>query len=284
MDVLTPIADDPTIFGEIAAANSLSDVYAMGGTPLTALNIVGWPTKVDLSILASILEGGARKVREADAVIIGGHTIKDEEVKYGLSVTGIIKTDRLVTASGARPGDVLVLTKMIGTGVISTSIKKGEAPKEAIEAINDSMKTLNRRASELVIETGARACTDITGFGLLGHALVLAEQSKVGLRISAGSVPFFEWAPEYASKGYIPGGTRANYEFVSPKVDFGAGVSETDRVLLCDAQTSGGLLISISNDIADRLVDALRSVRETAMSKVIGEVVEEHPGRIHVTT
>jgi len=281
---LTPIADDPGIFGEIAAANSLSDVYAMGGAPLTALNIVGWPAKMDISILASILEGGARKVKEADAVIIGGHTIKDEEVKYGLSVTGLIETERLVTANGARAGDVLILTKRIGTGIISTSLKKGEAPADAVEAINNSMRALNRRASELMMEAGARACTDVTGFGLLGHALVMAEQSGVGFRISSRKVPVFVWASAFATRGFVPGGTKANYEFVNPKVDFDSGVGETERILLCDAQTSGGLLIAVGVDRADSLLGALRSEPDTAVSAVVGDVVKEHPGRIRVTT
>jgi selenide,water dikinase len=283
VDVLTPIADDPYTFGEIAAANSLSDVYAMGGTPLTALNIVGWPSKLDTGILARILEGAAGKVKEADAVMIGGHTIRDEEVKYGLAVTGIIETSKLVTANAAKPGDALVLTKRIGTGVISTALKNGKASPDAISAINDSMRVLNRRASGLMMETGVDACTDVTGFGLLGHALVMAEQSKVGMRILVGKVPFFEWARGYAGKALIPGGTKTNLEYASPKVDFAAGVSETDRILLCDAQTSGGLLIAINSTKADSFVNALRAIPETGACAIIGEVVSTHPGRISVS-
>jgi selenide,water dikinase len=283
VDILTPIADDPATFGEIAAANSLSDVYAMGGRPLTALNVVGWPPKMDLSILSSILEGGAGKVREADAVIIGGHTIKGGEVKYGLSVTGIIETERLVTTDGARAGDTLILTKLIGTGIISTALKSGEASEEAVRTIDDSMRTLNRKASELMMEAEVKGCTDITGFGLLGHALILAGQSGVGLVISAGKVPFFEWAQAYAGKGLIPGGTKANSEFVEPKVDYDSDVNDIEKVLLSDAQTSGGLLISVERSRADGLIGALRSAPETAMSEVVGYVVDKHPGRIHVT-
>lgn len=283
VDVLTPIADDPYTFGEIAAANSLSDVYAMGGRPLTALNVVGFPTRLGTDILARILEGGADKVKEADAVIIGGHTIKDEEVKYGLSVTGIVETDRLITASDARPQDLLILTKRIGTGVISTALKRGEACEEAISAINESMRTLNRQASELMMKTGVDACTDVTGFALLGHALIMAEQSKVGMRIFSRRVPFFEWAPEYAGRGFVPGGTKSNFEFVSPKVDFDSSVSETERTLLCDAQTSGGLLIAVERRKADSLLGALQSASETGISAVIGEVVSKHPGKISVT-
>jgi selenide,water dikinase len=282
VDVLTPIADDPATFGEIAAANSLSDVYALGGAPLTALNIVGWPSKLDISILGEILEGGSQKVREADAVIIGGHTIKDSEVKYGLSVTGIIETDRVVTMEGAKPGDSIILTKRIGTGVISTALKNEKASPEAVSAINDSMRALNRRASELMMDAGAHACTDITGFSLLGHALVMAEKSKVGLRINSASVPFFEWAPRYAEEGHIPGGTRANFDFVKPKVDYSGSVSEPIRVLLCDAQTSGGLLIAVGGGSSASLLNALRSFPETSVSEVIGEVVEGHSGRIRV--
>jgi len=284
VDVLTPIADDPYTFGEIAAANSLSDVYAMGGKPLTVLNIVGFPTKLDIDILTRILEGGAFKVREAGAVMIGGHTIKDEEIKYGLSVSGIIETEKLVTASSARPGDVLVLTKRIGTGVISTALKRGKASKEAILAINESMRTLNRRASELMMKTEVDACTDVTGFGLMGHALVMAEQSNVGLNIFSGKVPFFEWAPGYAGKGFVPGGTRANFDFITPKVDFDSSVSETEKILLCDAQTSGGLLVAVDETKADFFLKALQSVPETAVSVIIGEVVSQHPGSISVAS
>ncbi len=282
VDILTPIADDPATFGEIAAANSLSDVYALGGTPLTALNIVGWPSKLDVSVLAQVLEGGSKKVREADAVIIGGHTIKDSEVKYGLSVTGIVDTDKVVTLDDARPGDHLILTKRIGTGVISTALKAGEAAQEAVDAINGSMRTLNRHASELMIEAGAHACTDITGFSLLGHALVMAERSNVGMRIHSGKVPFFEWASTYAGKGHVPGGTRTNFDFVKPKVDYSPLVSETLRVLMCDAQTSGGLLIAVGEGKSTPLLKALRSHPETSSSEIIGEVLDEHPGRIRV--
>ena len=284
VDVLTPIADDPYTFGEIAAANSLSDVYAMGGVPLTALNVIGFPTKLSTDILASILEGGADKIKEADAVIIGGHTIRDEEIKYGLSITGIIETRRLVTGSGATPGDALVLTKRIGTGVISTALKRGKASREAILAINESMRTLNRGASELMMKTGVDACTDVTGFGLMGHALVMAEQSKVGLNISSGKVPFFEWAPGYVEKGFVPGGTKTNFDFVSSKVDFDSSVSEVERILLSDAQTSGGLLIAVDETKADSFLRALRSTPETAVSVIIGEVVSRHPGSISVTS
>jgi len=256
----------------------------MGGRPLTALNVIGFPTKLGTDVLSRILEGGADKVREADAVIIGGHTIKDEEIKYGLSVTGIVETDRLVTASNARPGDLLILTKRIGTGVISTALKRGKASEEAIGAINESMRTLNRQASELMMDAGVDACTDVTGFGLLGHVLIMAEQSKVGMRIHSGKVPLFEWAPEYAKKGLIPGGTKANLEFISPKVDFSSSVSEIERTLLCDAQTSGGLLIAVGRYKADSLLGALQAIPETALSTVIGEVVSEHPGRISATS
>lgn len=284
VDVLTPIADDPYTFGEIAAANSLSDVYAMGGVPLTALNVIGFPTKLSTDILTRILEGGASKMKEADAVIIGGHTIKDEEIKYGLSVTGIIETNRLVTASGARPGDALVLTKKVGTGVISTALKRGKASEDAILAINESMRMLNRRASELMMKTEVDACTDVTGFGLLGHALTMANQSNVGLRIVAGKVPFFEWALDYAEKGYVPAGTGANFDFVSSKVDFASSVSETERILLSDAQTSGGLLIAVDESKADSFLQVLQSARETAASVIIGEVVSDYLPRISVTS
>ena len=254
----------------------------MGGEPLTALNVIGFPAKLSTDILARILEGGADKIKEADAVIIGGHTIKDEEIKYGLSITGIIETKRLVTGSGARPGDVLVLTKRVGTGVISTALKRGKASKEAIQTVNESMRTLNRRASELMMKTEVDACTDVTGFGLMGHALVMAEQSNVGLKILAGKVPFFEWAPGYAEKGLVPGGTRANFDFVSSKVDFDPSIGETEKILLCDAQTSGGLLIAVDETKADSFLKVLRSAPETAVSVIIGEVVSQHPGRISV--
>lgn len=281
VDILTPIADDPYIFGEIAAANSLSDIYAMGGKPLTALNIVGFPPKLDISILERIIQGGSSKVREAGAVIVGGHTIKDQELKYGLAVTGIVRRDKIISNDKARAGDKLVLTKPLGTGIISTALKADLASKEAVSKINNSMRQLNKEASEVMQEVGVNACTDITGYGLLGHALIMAEASGVGIKICSNEVPIFQEAHDYAREALFPSGSMANFEYVQPRVQFDPSVSHDIRMLLSDAQTSGGLLISVSEEKYEELLKKLHQAG-VVIARVIGEVIEQPIGRIWV--
>ncbi len=239
VDFFTPIVDDPFTFGAIAAANSLSDIYAMGGTPLTALSILAWPGSSDLDDLEEILQGGAAKMREAGCVILGGHSVTDPEIKFGYAVTGTVHPDRIQTNAGARPGDILVLTKKIGTGVIATALKRGIASPEHVAKSIESMLTLNRAAWEALNGLEVHAITDVTGFGLLGHAREMAIASEVTLEIDAASVQFLSGAVEYAQAGAIPGGLNNNREFVSECVAGSPGD------LLYDPQTSGGLLISM---------------------------------------
>ena len=281
VDILTPIADDPYIFGEIAAANSLSDVYVMGGKPLTALNIVGFPEKLDLAIMEQMILGGSHKITEAGAVIVGGHTIKDDELKYGLAITAIIDPKNLITNDRAKPGDQLILTKPLGTGVISTALKRGEASGEAIVKINNSMRQLNNQAAAAMLEIGVNACTDVTGFGLLGHALQLAQASNVSIRINSKQVPIFEEAYDYAAKSYYPGGTRKNYKYLESFAQFDSLVNFDLQMLLCDAQTSGGLLIAVPEKKATKLLSQLKAngVRAAAL---IGEVIETYNKKIYV--
>lgn len=248
VDFFTPIVDDPYTFGQIAAANSLSDVYAMGARPLTALNIVGFPVKtLPAEILMQILRGGADKASEAGVPIVGGHTVDDAEPKYGLSVTGVVHPQRYITARGGRPGDVLVLTKPLGTGTISTALKAGAAASTHVQQAVRWMTTLNRAGSSAMLAAGAHAATDITGFGLLGHLLDLCRASQVGARIDSAAVPFLPGALAYAEQGFAPGGTASNLSYVRPSVDFGA-TDESIQAILGDPQTSGGLLIALSPD------------------------------------
>jgi selenide,water dikinase len=238
VDFFTPIVDDPFTFGAIAAANSLSDVYAMGGTPLTALSILAWPGSNDLDDLEEILQGGAAKMREAGCVVVGGHSVTDPEIKFGYAVTGTVHPDQIKTNAGARPGDTLVLTKKIGTGVIATALKRGIASPDHVGKSIESMLTLNRAACEAMSGLPVHAVTDVTGFGLLGHAREMAMASEVTLEIDAATVQFLEGAVQYATAGAIPGGLINNREFVAECVDGSPGD------LLYDPQTSGGLLIS----------------------------------------
>lgn len=272
VDILTPIADDPYVFGQIAAANSLSDVYAMGARPLTALNVVGFPTKLDLSILENLIKGSIEKVKEAGAVIIGGHTIKDKELKYGLAVTGIVDMDKIVSTTGARPGDGLVLTKPLGTGVVSTALKAGRASPQTVEEINTLMTQLNHSASQCMLEVGVNACTDITGFGLLGHLLQVLMASKVGARILVEEVPLVSSALEYARRGLVPGGTKKNFEYVQPYTKVLNKIDPTVHTLLCDAQTSGGLLMAVPEEKAGDLVDLLHR-HDVLSARLIGHVI-----------
>lgn len=267
VDFFAPIVDDPYLFGQVAAANALSDVYAMGGEPLTAMNIVGFPSgKLPLDVLREILRGGQDKVHEAGALIVGGHTIIDEELKYGLAVTGRAHPQRLLTNAAARPGDRLVLTKPIGTALLATAAKRGELPEADLRALGDSMCALNAHASRVALELGVRCATDVTGFGLLGHAWHIAKASGVTLRIFVGRVPLLPGARAAAERGVRTGGAERNLEYLEPRVDWGKS-AETDRVLMIDPQTSGGLLLALSVDRVARFVSAVPGATE------IGEVV-----------
>lgn len=282
VDFFTPIVDEPYDFGQIAAANSLSDVYAKGGKPLIAMNMVCFPTKtMDISILKDILKGGVDKILEAGAVLAGGHSIDDKELKYGLSVTGVIHPKKLVTNSGAKAGDKIILTKPLGTGILSTAIKADKLDEETKATLTRSMATLNKTASELMQQIGVHACTDITGFGLIGHTVQLAQNSKVGINVNSDSIPLLPEVERFAQQGLYPGGSRRNRDFYSPAVNFAAEVPEHMRAILFDAQTSGGLLICLSPDKVERLLKQLHSagIKEAA---IIGEVVAEPKGIITV--
>ena len=281
VDFFTPIVDDPYTFGQIAVANALSDVYAMGGKPLTALNIVCFPSKtLDISVLRDILRGGIDKMREAGVVLVGGHSVDDPELKYGLSVTGTVHPNRVLTKGGARPGDKLLLTKPIGTGIISTAVKGGMASDQVIKAVAQSMAALNKTASEVMLQVGVNACTDITGFGLLGHACEMIQDSHIGLRIHSASVPIFPETIEFARMGMIPGGTYRNKEFRSKMVD-SAGIADVMLDILFDPQTSGGLFVSVSADKANLLLARLKEAG-VIDAAIIGEVVSHPEQRIVV--
>lgn len=272
VDFFTPVVDDPYTFGQVAAANALSDIYAMGGVPRTALNLVAFdPELHGEDTLAAILAGGLSKLREAGAVLLGGHTVKDQEPKYGMAVTGTARPDEIWRKDGARPGDVLLLTKPIGTGVIVKAVKDGQADPRAAEAAITAMAELNRAAADAVRAVGgAHAVTDVTGFGLLGHAMEMAQQSGVTLEIDAQAVPRHPTALELACAGLLPSGSRDNLEFVSPYVDFAAQVSEGMRSLLADAVTSGGLLIAMPEaDVERFLAEAKTLHRPQAIGRVL---------------
>ena len=268
IDYFTPIVDDPYTFGQIAAANALSDVYAMGGKPLTAMNVVCFPTKsLDISILKTILRGGVDKMIEAGVVLLGGHSVDDKELKYGLSVTGTVNPERLITNSGAKTGDKLILTKPLGTGIISTAVKAKVANEATAARAAECMATLNDRASELMQEVGAHACTDITGFGLLGHICQMAQNSQVGINILSASVPLLPQAEEFARKGFCPGGLSRNREYFSTNVIIDDKVPPYLSDLFFDPQTSGGLLICLAPEKAEPLLAKLHQaeVKDAAM-------------------
>ena len=273
VDFFTPIVDDPFTFGAIAAANALSDVYAMGGRPLTSLSVLCYPVKGDLDDLEEILLGGASKMAEAGCSILGGHSVNDDEIKFGYAVTGTIHPGRILANTGARPGDALVLTKRIGTGVIATALKRGIADAAHVQAMIESMLALNRAACEAMLAREAHGCTDVTGFGLIGHAREMALGSNVTLEIAAAFVPFLHGALEYARQGAIPGGLNNNREFAASCVE---GSSEYDD-LLYDPQTSGGLLISLPEAAAAELERALPDARR------IGRVLERADKPIRIT-
>jgi selenide,water dikinase len=278
-DFFTPIVDDPYDYGAIAAANALSDVYAMGGRPLFALTIAGFPLQHAADLLPEVMRGLGEKVREAGAVIAGGHTIQDKEPKVGLCVIGLAHPDRLLTKGGARPGDVLVLTKPLGAGIITTAAKAGQADPAHLVAATDWMKRLNRAAAEAAVELGCKAGTDITGFGLLGHAAEMVEGAGVGFRLFADQIPYMDGVRVYAGQWLFPAFAAANLEACKSRVRFDEEVSEEDRMLLCDPQTSGGLLLAIPGT---RLEDFRRRLAVAGERFwIIGETVERPGITVH---
>ncbi|NMO96516.1 selenide, water dikinase SelD [Paenibacillus lemnae] len=281
VDFFTPIVDDPYSFGQIAAANAISDIYAMGGKPLTALNIVAFPiTVLDKQVLSDILRGAGDKLQEAGITLVGGHSIDDKEPKFGLAVTGTVHPDRVRTNAGAKPGDVLILTKPIGVGILSSSIKKDLLNDDEIRRVTAVMSQLNKTAAEVMENYDVHACTDVTGFGLMGHTLEMAKGSGTGIRISFDQVPVLPRVRELAESGVIPGGTRNNHDHVKEEISFPDSMDQIDRWILCDAVTSGGLLISVAGSEGEQLLQELKQAGLEAAA--IGIVSEEHPGRIVV--
>lgn len=270
-DFFPPIVDDPYLFGAIAAANAMSDVYAMGGQVVLALNIAGFPDDLPLDVVESIFRGGADKVAEAGGVIAGGHTIQDDEPKYGLSVTGLVHPDRVITKSHAQPGDQLILTKPLGIGIITTALHNGVVKGEHLEAATNWMMMLNRTAAEVMQTVGVHAATDVTGYGLLGHGLELAQNSGVGLRIRTTNLPVIEGAADYATAGHVAGGASRNEEFVAPHIRDYVALDETLRQILLDPQTSGGLLMAVAPDRLDALWQTVKASPLPAWH--IGEVI-----------
>lgn len=281
VDFFTPIVDDPYDFGQVAAANAISDIYAMGGKPLTALNIVAFPIKtLDKQVLADILRGAGDKMKEAGVTLVGGHSIDDNEPKFGLAVTGLVHPAKVRTNAGALPGDKLILTKPIGVGILTTSIKKDKLTDVEVKRVTGVMAALNKTAAETMEGYEVHACTDVTGFGLLGHALEMAKGSGVGIRIVVDAVPVLPRVRELAEEGFVPGGTKNNYRHVQESVQFPEHLDDIGQWILCDAVTSGGLLISVAGEEADELLGKLQAAGVEA--RIIGEVTAEPAGRIQV--
>jgi selenide, water dikinase len=269
VDFFTPIVDDPYVFGQISAANSLSDVYAMGGEPKTCMNIVCFPKgKMDIEILGEILKGGADKVKESGAVVIGGHSIIDEEIKFGMAVTGVIHPDKILRNVGVQEGDALILTKPLGTGIITTALKKGKASEESVDEAVKSMTTLNASASLVARKHPVHACSDVTGFGILGHSLEMASGSGVTLVIESAKLPLLRRAPRLAEKGYITGGCKRNQEYLSDKLVIDKSIREGLVQVALDPQTSGGLLIAVAKRHAVKLIDDLHAAGVTHAAEV----------------
>ncbi len=281
-DFFTPIVDDPYDFGAVAAANALSDVYAMGGQPLAALSIVGFPdTALPPEVLVDILRGATDKAAEAGIAIVGGHTIKSDEPIFGLAVTGKVAPDRVLSNDKAQPGDVLILTKPLGLGIITTAAKNGQDKLGAITAAIQVMTMLNRAAGEVIAQHGAHALTDVTGFGLLGHLRNVVAASKVSARVYLARVPVLAPAWEYVRAGIAPGGTHANHRFLAEFVTYGADLSREEQLILCDAQTSGGLLAAVAPDQAEAVLASLRAAN-VPVAAMIGEIESASNGRIFV--
>ncbi len=269
VDFFTPIVDDPYVFGQIAATNSLSDVYAMGGEPKTAMNIVCFPKgKMEMEVLGEILKGGADKVKESGAVIIGGHSIIDEEIKYGMAITGVIHPDKIFRNVGVQEGDALILTKPLGTGIITTALKKGKASKESVDEAVAFMTTLNAAASAVMCKYPVHACSDVTGFGILGHALGMASGSGVTLVIESQKLPIMHRAPRLAEKGYITGGCKRNRDYLKDKITVEKSLPEGIVEVAFDPQTSGGLLIAVAKRLAAKLIEDLQAAGVTAATQV----------------
>lgn len=281
VDFFTPIVDDPYSFGQVAAANAISDIYAMGGKPLTALNIVAFPIRtLDKAVLADILRGAGDKMKEAGITLVGGHSIDDNEPKFGLAVTGLIHPDKVRTNAGALPGDKLILTKPIGVGILTTSIKKDKLSEAEVQRVTGVMAALNKTAAEIMEPYEIHACTDVTGFGLMGHSLEMAQGSGVGIRITAADVPVLPRVRELAEEGFVPGGTKNNFAHVADSVDFADSLDQIGQWILCDAVTSGGLLISVAGGQAEELLGKLQ--QSGVEAAIIGEATADHPGRIVV--
>ena len=282
VDFFTPITDDPYEFGLVAAANSLSDIYAMGGKPLVALNVVGFPAELAVEMLGDVLKGGYDKATEANCLIVGGHTVDDPEPKYGLSVVGLVEPGKEVPNSNAKPGDVLVLTKPIGTGIITTGCKQGITPDAILKNAVETMAELNKGASEAMMRVGVNSCTDITGFGLMGHLRGMVQGSNASAKIRVADVPVLPGVWELLEKGTVPGGTFRNLSSVDDVVDWDPALSEEQRLLMCDAQTSGGLLISLPSAKLDQLLSEL-DASGVQTRAVVGEITAGDPGRITVS-
>jgi selenide,water dikinase len=280
VDFFTPIVDDAFDWGRIAGANAMSDIYAMGGTPRLALNVAAWPVDdLPLDLLAEVLLGGAKVAGEAGVFILGGHTITDPEPKYGMAVTGFVDLERIVRNSTAPPHSRLFLTKPLGTGIISTAIKRGVADADQVAAVVDTMTTLNAAAAEAMVEAGAEAATDVTGFGLLGHLQIMLAASGVGAEVDASAIPLLAGVLDLAREGVVPGGTKRNARFLEPNVEWGE-LPKEQRLVLADAQTSGGLLIAAGEEAAARLVPALEN--RGVEFAVVGATIPGEPGRIVV--
>ena len=295
VDFFTPIVDDPYDFGAIAAANALSDCFTLGAQPVTGLNLVSFPCRLGLDILKEILRGGADKMSEAGGIIVGGHSVDDEEPKYGIAVTGVLHPDEMVTNDSARPGDLLVLTKKIGTGIVTNVFKSGgglgkvlssvsrvSISEETYQEVVESMKTLNNIAGKMLVEAKVNASTDITGFGLLGHAYDMAQASGVQLEISYSSVPLFDDIEAHALSGTKGGGER-NRKYLAPFIDLSEGTGDSEFAILADAQTSGPLLISIEEKDAEAFVEKLQKAR-VAAAAIVGKVTSENSGRVKVVS
>ena len=283
VDFFTPTVDDPFTFGQIAATNALNDIYAMGAKPLTAMNIVCFPIKtMDISVLREVLRGGLDKMREAGVLLIGGHSVEDNEIKYGLSVTGVVHPDKVLYNRGAKVGDKLVLTKPLGTGIISTAIKAREASDKQMNQAINSMISLNKKSSEIIIKEGnVHACTDITGFGLLGHACEMIEGSDVGMKIDSAAVPVFEGVRELLETGFVPGGLYRNKDFRLNQIVKEKTCPDWLFDVFFDPQTAGGLFFSLPGNKAQKIVKKMHTagINDAA---VVGEIVQNHPGKIFV--
>lgn len=275
-DFFTPIVDDPYWFGSIAASNALSDIWAMGGRAVCALNLAGFPGEAEFQpVLKEVIRGGSEKMTEAGVSVIGGHTIKDKEPKFGYAVLGLIHPDKILNNSMAKPGDAMILTKALGTGVLSTAIRQGVAGADSIEEITRAMAALNKRASEIMLEVGVSTATDITGFGFIGHMWEVLNASGLLARVHANSVPHFSDVLAFAEKGVVPGGTKANFQTFSRNVKYSGAVDDARKILLNDAQTSGGLLIFVPADKKEKLVSALES--ENILAAYVGDTLEGEP-------